>query len=578
MTGPIPPVLIVGAGPTGLTAACVLWDLGVPCRVVDRRPGPGIAPKGLVLWSGALECLDRVGVAARLASSALPLAGASYWSKGRRLAVARFGGLTGTAFPGPLCVPQPVTERALHARLTELGGTVEWETEATAVTVERAGASGTAESVTVTLRSAAGGGEETVTVPWLVASDGARSMIRDSVGIPFEGHTFDRTFLIGDGLLAGAGAEAEVQHHITPDGVLVIVPQPDGHRVFFDIEPEDGDDRTEAPSEELLQRLLDERGPGGLRLHGTWWTSRFRVHAKVAPRFRAGPVLLAGDAVHAHTTAGGQGLNTGIQDGYDLGWKLASVVRGCDPALLDSFEAERRPASVRAVANGDQQTRMWLLRSPAARFVRDNVMRLLSATGLLERKALPLLAQLDLDHSASPAVTDLDGARAVPRALRLGRRAPDAALTPVQGTTARSLHAHLSDGRHTLLIHGDHTAGALAAHAAATVRTRGTADAIRILWLQPTDPAPGPASTSGPAPAPDVASDPAVHRGLGWAVARERGVAFGGAGAGAGLPWCVYLRPDGVVAARSGAAGLDALLDLLPSRPPHPAPVPAARS
>ncbi|WP_060889198.1 FAD-dependent monooxygenase, partial [Streptomyces scabiei] len=416
-------VLVVGAGPTGLSAACALWDLGVPCRVVDRRPGPGIAPKGLVLWSGALECLERLGVAEKLTGTALPLAGASYWSNGRRIAGARFGNLTGTAFPGPLCVPQPVTERALLERLTELGGTVEWDTEVTEVTVNRGGPG---ESVTVALSAA--GGEESVTVPWLVAADGARSLVRDSVGIPFEGHTFDRTFLIGDGRLEGASAEAEVQHHITPDGVLVIVPQPEGHRVFFDTEP---DERTEPPTEEQLQRLLDERGPGGLRLHGTWWTSRFRVHARVAPRFREGPVLLAGDAVHAHTTAGGQGLNTGVQDGYDVGWKLASVVRGADPALLDSYEAERRPASVRAVANGEKQTRMWLLRRPAARLLRDTVMRVLSAGGLLERKAIPLLAQLDLDHSGSPAVTASGGDAGVPRVLRPGRRAPDVALTPV---------------------------------------------------------------------------------------------------------------------------------------------------
>ncbi|MCL6732903.1 FAD-dependent monooxygenase [Streptomyces neyagawaensis] len=543
------PVLVVGAGPTGLSAACALWDLGVPCRVVDRRPGPGIAPKGLVLWSGALECLDRLGVAEKLTGTALPLAGASYWSKGRKLAGVRFGGLTGTAFPGPLCVPQPVTERALLERLTELGGTVEWETEATAVTVHRGGPE---ESVTVTL--SAGGAEETVTVPWLVAADGARSLVRDSVGIPFEGHTFDRTFLIGDGRLEGAPEEAEVQHHITPDGVLVIVPQPDGHRVFFDTEP---DERTDPPSEELLQRLLDERGPGGLRLHGTWWTSRFRVHAKVAPRFREGPVLLAGDAVHAHTTAGGQGLNTGVQDGYDVGWKLATVVRGGDPALLDSYEAERRPASVRAVANGDQQIRMWLLRRPVARLLRNTVMRALSATGLLERKAIPLLAQLDLDHSGSPAVAASDAVSGVPRTLRPGRRSPDATLIPVTGTAATTLHDHLAAGRHTLLVYGAGTAGEAAVRAADAVRERGVGDTAQVLWIQP--------ATAEAAQVPQGTGD--------LIVAREQGRTLGAAGS----PWVAYVRPDGVVAARSAPAGLDALLARLPSREPLTAPVPSLR-
>ncbi|MBU6533331.1 FAD-dependent monooxygenase [Streptomyces mayonensis] len=548
-------VLVVGAGPTGLTAACALWDLGVPCRVVDRRPGPGTAPKGLVLWSGALECLLRIGVSRRLTGSALPLAGASYWSRGRRTGAVRFGGLENTAFPGPLCVPQPVTERALHERLTELGGTVEWDTEVVSVTVDRGGS---AESATVCLRSP--DGEQTVTVPWLVGADGARSLVRDSVGIPFEGHTFDRTFLIGDGRLAGAGAEAEVQHHITPDGVLVIVPQPDGHRVFFDTEP---DGRTDPPSTELLQRLLDERGPGGLRLEAVRWSSRFRVHAKVAPRFREGPVLLAGDAVHAHTTAGGQGLNTGVQDGYDVGWKLAAVVRGCDQDLLDSYEAERRPASVRAVGNGDQQTRMWLLRNPAARALRDTVMRVLSGAGLLEKKVLPVLAQIDLDHSASPAVADLEGAAAAPRALRPGRRAPDLPLTSVRAGAETSLHTLLAAGRHTLLVYGGDDAGRRAARAWAEAGARGAGDTVRVLWIRPEGP------DRGELPAAGAGFDIVGARTDTWA---GTGVgARAGAGAGpkalAGPAWCAYVRPDGVVAARSGPDGLGTLLARVPSRP-----------
>ncbi|ANW21329.1 FAD-dependent monooxygenase [Streptomyces clavuligerus] len=546
-----PPVLIVGAGPTGLTAACALRGLGVPCRIVDRRRGPGVAPKGLVLWSGALECLHRLGVARTLAAEALPLAGASYWSRGRRIGGVRFGGLRGTAFPGPLCVPQPVTEQALHTRLEELGGTVEWETEATDLTVHGAG---DGAAVSVVLRSS--GGTEEVTVPWLIGADGARSTVRESVGIPFDGHTFDRTFLIGDGVLSGAPDEAEVQHHIAPDGVLVIVPQPGGHRVFFDLE---SDGRSDPPSSALLQRLLDQRGPGGLRFHDAWWTSRFQVHAKVAPRFRAGPVLLAGDAVHAHTTAGGQGLNTGVQDGYDIGWKLAAVVRGQDPALLDSFEAERRPASVRAVRNGDQQIRLWLLRRPLARAARDTALRALSGAGLLESRVIPLLAQLDLDHSGSPAVADLAGAADAPRAVRTGRRAPDAALVPVHGPAALTLHAHLAEGRHTLLAYGGQAAGERAAHAAGVLHRRGADDAVTVLWIQP----------------PGTAADPGRAIAAGARVAREPGH---GALRGGCAGWLALVRPDGVLAARAGLTGLDALLDRLPRERALPAPARAGRS
>ena len=112
-----PPVLVVGAGPTGLTLACALHRFGAGCRVVDRRPGPATEPKALVLWSGALEALRRTGVAESVVAEALALSGATYWARRRRIGAVRFGRLAGTAFPAPLCLPQPVTERLLHERL-----------------------------------------------------------------------------------------------------------------------------------------------------------------------------------------------------------------------------------------------------------------------------------------------------------------------------------------------------------------------------------------------------------------------------------------------------------------------------
>ncbi|MEV7342861.1 FAD-dependent monooxygenase [Streptomyces sp. NPDC093544] len=534
-----PDILIVGAGPTGLTTACTLLGLGVPCRVVDKREGPGEAPKALILWSGALECLHRIGVAEELAAKALPLAGAAYFSRKKRIGGMRFGGIEGTAFPNPLCAPQPLTENALYARLLELGGSVEWETEAIGVTNGD-------DSARVALRLPSGSVER-VKHSWVVAADGTHSKVRDSVGIAVEGHTYDRVFLLGDGYVDGPAPKDEAQYHITPEGVLVLVPLPGGgHRVFFDI-PADGE--TEPPSDAQLQFLLDERGPGDLRLRATWWSNRFQVHAKVAPRFREGRVFLAGDAAHAHSPAGGQGLNTGVQDGYALGWKLAAVRRGVDPALLDSYEAERRPASVQAVKNADQQTRMWLLRNPMARAMRDATMQSMSRRGLMEKQLLPQLAQLDLDHSGSPAVADLPGSGAVPRAIRLGRRMPDTPFTSAHGAKTDSLHGYLSAGRHTLLAYGDRSAGEIAARALSALRSRDVRDAVDVLWIRPAD---------EPAEAGDDAAEA-------WCdTARAEGPGFGPAQA---APWLVYIRPDGTVGARSGIAGVMELLERLPSRP-----------
>ncbi|WP_129838228.1 FAD-dependent monooxygenase [Streptomyces sp. RFCAC02] len=531
-------VLIVGAGPTGLTAACTLLLHGVPVTVVDRRGGPATAPKALVLWSGALEALDRLGVAEPLAGRALALAGASYWSRGRKVAAVRFGGLAGTRFPGPLCVPQPVTEELLYDRLTRLGGSVRWNTEVTAVTTAP-------ERVTAVLRSTdpAQPAESTETATWLIAADGMHSTVRDRVGVPFEGATYPRDFLLGDVVLDAGGGTAlpdrEAQYHLTPDGVLVVVSLPEGgHRVFFD---QRAGTRTDRPDTAELQRLLDARGPGRWRITDTWWSSRFQVHTKVAAAFRSGRVFLAGDAAHVHSPAGGQGLNTGVQDGYDIGWKLAAACRTGDTALLDSYEAERRPAAVRAVANADRQTRLWLIRNPLLRRLRDAVLGRLSRRGALERRFVPELAQVDLDHSASPAVQRGAGPEGP---FRPGRRVPDLALTPLHGTDAATLHGYVAAGRHTVLVIDDGRAPDRAAQAAAEVRRRTGDGRTAVLLVRAGS---GGVPAPGEAPAHDLASA---------APDEDRAAQL------------VYVRPDGTVGARCAPDRVTDLLAHLPVSAP----------
>lgn len=517
-----PEVLVVGSGPSGLVAACTLLRFGISCRIVDRRPAPNPEPKALILWSGALEALRRTGITDELVADALPLAGASYWARRREVAAVRFGGLAGTAFPQPVCLPQPHVETLLHKRLVALGGSVEWGVEALSA---RTGSDGAA----VRLRHEDGRIEE-LTVPWVIGADGVRSAIRTGLGVPFDGRTYERTFLLGDGELAGPAPADEAQYHLGPDGVLVVVPLPGGgHRVFFDTAP---DERADPPDVAELQALLDARGPGTLRLTRTSWTSRFRVHTRIAGQFRVGRVFLAGDAAHCHSPAGGQGLNTGVQDGYDIGWKLAAVLRGADPVLLDSYETERRPASRTAVRNADRQTRLWLVRSPVGQFVRDTALRVLSRRGALERRMVPQLAQLDLDHTASPAVLDTLGL-AAPAAARVGRRVPDCRLRPVAGTETTSLHAYLAAGRHTLIAFGPDSRRA-ADLVAAVAEHRAEVD---VLWVTP-----GRGGVDAPCA---VAAEPAGEL-------------------SGGESWFGYVRPDGVLGGRAGVGELDRLLALVP--------------
>ncbi|MDQ1050292.1 FAD-dependent monooxygenase [Streptomyces sp. V4I2] len=450
------PVLIAGAGPTGLTLACTLLQHGVECRVIDRRGGPASEPKALILWSGALEVLRRIDVADCLTKRALPLAGASYWSNGKRAGQVRFGSLAGTAFPRPLCVPQSITEASLYSRLRKLGGDVEWNT--TLVGVELTG--GATASVSATLSAPGSTPFSSMSPRWLVGADGSHSKVREAAGIAFEGSTYARDFLLGDGEISGDLPKDEAQYHLTPEGVLVVVPLPGGgHRIFFD---RDATGEVSPLSDDDLQALLTARGPDGWKIRRTSWRSTFRVHTKVASAFRSGPLFLAGDAAHCHSPAGGQGLNTGVQDAFNLGWKLAAVQHGADPALLDSYEVERRPAALRALRNSDRQTQLWMLRAGPKRVLRDTALRLASASGALDRKMVPELAQLDPGLESSPAVPGRlsaggaageAGARVDKKStLRPGGRLPDAGWHPLSGTSTWSLHELLAAGRHTLLV------------------------------------------------------------------------------------------------------------------------------
>ncbi|WP_225799014.1 FAD-dependent monooxygenase [Streptomyces sp. NK15101] len=541
-------ILVVGAGPTGLATACTLLQHGVECRVVDRRGGPASEPKALILWSGALEILRRIGVAGPLRDRSLALAGASYWSRGRQVGAVRFGALEGTAFPAPLCVPQSVTESVLYERLLELGGQVEWNTEATGLRTVPAGGDTAAE---VTLTARRGDRAEEVAPRYLVAADGAHSRVREAVGIPFEGGSYARDFLLGDGEYGGRLPEDEVQYHLTPHGVLVVVPLPGGgHRIFFDREPAG---ETAPPTEPELQRYLDERGPAGWSLERTWWRSTFRVHTKVAATFRRGGVFLAGDAAHCHSPAGGQGLNTGVQDGFDLGWKLAAVARGASPVLLDSYETERRPAALRALRNSDRQTKLWMLRSGLRRTVRDRVLTLATRSGALDRKLVPELAQIAPDLTGSPAVPGgLDaagGARPAPGPRpETGRRLPDTGWEPLAGTRARTAHGFLATGHHTLLVVTSGTPGGTAAETAErlvrSVRQSPLAARIDVLLLA------------------GRAGDGAEAGGR-YAVAVEREPLFTRWAPHA--PLVLYVRPDGVTAAFATADRWRELLRHVPA-------------
>lgn len=373
-------VLVVGAGPAGLAAAIALADAGVDFVLVDRQAEGANTSRACVVHARTLEVLAELGVTGRLKELGVVVPTFTVRDGAAVLARVPFGGLP-TDYPYTLMVPQDRTEAVLLARLREAGGEVHRPVEVTAV-------AGDATGVTVT--TSAG----TVRAKYVIGADGMHSRVRDEAGIGFTGATYAESFVLADVRMSWPLDREEVSLHLSPEGVTVVAPLPgaaDRYRVVATVA-----EAPERPGVADIQSIVDARGPEGARTRVTevLWSSRFRVHHRVADHYRAGRVLLAGDAAHVHSPAGGQGMNTGIQDAVELGRLLARVVAGEPDALLDTYEAKRRPVATEVVAFTDRMTRMATLRPRVARVLRNSVMKVAFSLPPVRAKLAYRLAEL----------------------------------------------------------------------------------------------------------------------------------------------------------------------------------------
>jgi 2-polyprenyl-6-methoxyphenol hydroxylase-like FAD-dependent oxidoreductase len=345
-------VLIIGAGPTGLTLACDLARRGVDIRVVERDPVPNKASRAKTIQPRSLEVLDDLGAVEhvlRHGVAALPMrfhepSGAIVDKPSISV---RAESSFHTPYPDPLWIGQFDVEHALRQRLTELGGLVEFGTEAIGIEQDDDG-------VTVTLRTT--DGERTTRPSFVVGTDGGKSNTRKLIGLPLTGDTYERQrWYLGDVTVPGLDRD---HMHIWPSerGMLGLTPLGSGD-VFQFQSPIAPDEEPGTPSLALYQRLFDERADG-VTLTSATWLSVYVVNVRMVADYRKGRVLLAGDAAHVHSAAGGQGMNTGIQDAYNLGWKLPSVLAGARMTLLDTYGEERVPVARRVLSmSTDKMTR-----------------------------------------------------------------------------------------------------------------------------------------------------------------------------------------------------------------------------
>jgi 2-polyprenyl-6-methoxyphenol hydroxylase-like FAD-dependent oxidoreductase len=439
-------VLVVGAGPTGLTLANELARQGVHCRIIDRALAPSIHSKALGVVPRTLEILEKFGISQSLVDQGNKVRGVNLYSREKRLVHLELAPLFHSEYPFLLIVPQSVTEIALLERLVRWGVRVERGVELVALAAE-------GEHVEVTLRSG-NGKEERVIANWVIGCDGAHSTVRHQLGMSFDGRAFARRFALADVGLDVDLPRDELHAFWVQGGFVGIFPmrEESRYRLVFDL-PSAEEEVTMSEVEHALARC----GLGRARVFEPTWLSRFSINQRKTKHYRQGRVFLAGDAAHIHSPIGGQGMNTGIQDAFNLAWKLAMVVKKEAPAsLLDSYEAEREPIGKRIVQLTALATRAMLVQNPVARGIRDWLVPLAAASRKRQEKMANGLAQLSHSYRNSPIVRDRRPDRS-DGSLRAGDRLPAGWLN-VNGVQVR-LWDLLHDTGHTLLLFAGNPSG-----------------------------------------------------------------------------------------------------------------------
>lgn len=382
-------VLVIGAGPTGLALAVSLIQTGIDTVIVDKLHEGLNTSRAAVIHAHTLEALRPLGVAERLSEAGLKLSKFSIRDRDQVLVRLNFDQLP-SEFAHLLMVPQDVTESILEARLEELGGRV--HRGAVADCLEERG-----DCVRVWVTD--GDVKRAIDARYVVGADGMHSMVRGAAGIAFDGGAYEKSFVLADVRMDWPLGREEVMLFFSPAGLVVVAPLPNGNfRVVAAL-----DQAPENPKAHDIQRILDASGPrqSGARIEEVVWSSRFRIHHRLAQRYRRGRLMIMGDAAHVHSPAGGQGMNTGLVDATVLAQVLAAVVSGRrGERALDRYERLRRPAARKVMHMVGELTEMAMMKGAAERGARNARLSLMGALPPVKRRLIMNLSGLSRRASA----------------------------------------------------------------------------------------------------------------------------------------------------------------------------------
>jgi 2-polyprenyl-6-methoxyphenol hydroxylase-like FAD-dependent oxidoreductase len=401
-------VLIVGAGPVGLLMACELLRRGINCRVIEKSDSPSQTSKALAIQSRTLEVFENMGIVEEFLARGLKVVGANV-REGETLLFRPDTRYLKAPYPYILSLPQSDTELLLLGLLHELGGEVEWSRELRGFRQE-------GDRVVAFVGGDRAGIAEEICTRWLVGCDGAHSRVRHTLGVPFEGSAYEEEFLLADVDLDWDRSRNSGHLWLHGDGILLSLPLPGERRwrLISDIAPAEGEEAPQA-SVELFQELMAERAKDAkTNISNPTWMSNFKISRRMVTAYRRGRVFLMGDAAHIHSPVGGQGMNTGIQDAYNLAWKLVLVINGKAPEeLLDTYEEERLPVARGVLNSTSASTNLVVSRNPVLQFIRDRTLPRIMSSGFVQETLLKKVSQLDVNYRKSSLSKSYESPRAL---------------------------------------------------------------------------------------------------------------------------------------------------------------------
>ena len=416
-------VLIVGAGPTGMTAALELSRLQIPVRIIEKTPKPATTSRAVGVQARTLELFEQRGLVERMLMHGNRGMAGSIYGEGKRIFRIDFSH-NGSRYGYILFISQAETEATLRTALEQQHVTIEREVELVALAQTDHG-----DAVRAILKHRDGTLEE-VNCDYLIDSEGAHSVSRTTLGLHFQGKTREEKYALGDFYIDGDLPSTDFHIFSSAFGFMGLFPMGGGRFRLIASNPLSDPDKVKVPSLEELQKIYDQRSHIPARFHDMSWSSWFRINSRMVDRLRAGRVFFGGDSAHIHSPAGAQGMNTGIQDMINLAWKLAFVIKGqADPKLLDTYGDDRIPVIRNVLTKTEGLTDAIGNESAMFRSVFSHIAPWIVGTEFVQENSTERMSQLSLNYRDSP----LSASHHASGNLRAGDRVPDLEVQIVGG-------------------------------------------------------------------------------------------------------------------------------------------------